>query len=107
VAALLALWFVLPRSPVQTLPLHPPAAAPVPAIAFETTPVAARVVHRRLAVSPAQSQETLWSPTQPAVQIVIPAEGMFPPGAVPEGFSFVANVSIGPDGSPLALRLRP
>jgi anti-sigma factor RsiW len=107
VAALLALWFVLPRSPVQQLPLRPLPVASAPAIAFETAPVAARVVYRRVAVPPAQNQETPWRPTEPAVQIVIPADGMFPPGAVPEGFSFVANVSIGPDGSPQALRLRP
>jgi hypothetical protein len=41
------------------------------------------------------------------VQIAIPAEAMFPPGAMPEGMSFIAEVSIGADGSVERLRLRP
>jgi hypothetical protein len=44
---------------------------------------------------------------QPEIEIAIPAEAIFPPGAVPEGFQFVADVSIGADGSAQSLRLRP
>jgi hypothetical protein len=32
---------------------------------------------------------------------------MFPPGAVPEGINFIAELSIGPDGSAERVRLRP
>jgi hypothetical protein len=32
---------------------------------------------------------------------------MFAPGAIPEGMNFVAELSIGPDGSVERLRLRP
>lgn len=42
-----------------------------------------------------------------AIQIAIPAEAMFPPGAVPDGVNFVADVSIGADGNVQELRLRP
>ena len=43
----------------------------------------------------------------PAVRIAIPAEAMFPPGAVPEGVNFSADVSFGPDGWAQQVRLRP
>ena len=36
-----------------------------------------------------------------------PSESMFPPGAVPEGISFTADVSIAADGSAQQIQLRP
>jgi anti-sigma factor RsiW len=54
-----------------------------------------------------QSQDANWAAEDPSLQIAIPAEAMFPPGAVPEGVSFVADVSIGADGRVEQLRLRP
>jgi Putative zinc-finger len=54
-----------------------------------------------------QGQSANWVAEQPAIQIAIPAEAMFPPGAAPEGVSFVADVSIGADGRVEQLRLRP
>ena len=42
----------------------------------------------------------------PAIQIAIPADSMFPPGAVPEGVNFVASLSLA-DGSVQAIRLQP
>jgi anti-sigma factor RsiW len=42
-----------------------------------------------------------------AMQIAIPAESMFPPGALPEGMSFVAEVQVGADGNVRQLELRP
>jgi len=44
---------------------------------------------------------------EPSVQIAIAAAAMFPPGAVPEGVSFVADLSIGADGSARQVRLQP
>jgi hypothetical protein len=41
----------------------------------------------------------------PAVQIAIPADAMFPPGAVPEGVTYIANVSL-TDGSVQGIRLQ-
>jgi anti-sigma factor RsiW len=43
--------------------------------------------------------------TQTAIQIAIPAEAMFPPGAVPEGVTYIA--SLAPDGSVQSIRLQP
>jgi hypothetical protein len=40
------------------------------------------------------------------VEIAIPADAIFPPGAVPEGFSFAADVTIAPDGSAQQIGLR-
>jgi Putative zinc-finger len=54
-----------------------------------------------------QGQSANWVAEEPAIQIAIPTEAMFPPGAVPEGVNFVADVSIGADGRVEQLRLRP
>ena len=43
----------------------------------------------------------------PAIQIAIPADAMFPPGAVPEGVTYIANLSLTSDGSVQGLRLQP
>jgi hypothetical protein len=48
-----------------------------------------------------------WLPTEPAIQIAIPGEAIFPPGALPPGIDFVADVSIAADGSAQRLRLQP
>ena len=61
---------------------------------------------RHSAGSP-QSSPTNWPPGESAVQIAIPAEALFPPGAVPQGVAFVVDLSIAPDGSPQRLRLEP
>ena len=54
-----------------------------------------------------QSEETGWLASEPAVEIAIPADAIFPPGAVPEGVGFTADVMIAPDGSAQQVRLRP
>jgi Putative zinc-finger len=48
-----------------------------------------------------------WQFAQPAIQIAIPAEAMFPPGAVPEGVNFTADLTISADGSAQGLVLEP
>lgn len=74
--------------------------------------VLVKKVHRRKVVSSAPQQDAVrqdvtWLPEEPAIQIAIPAEAMFPPGAVPEGVSFKADLTIAADGSAQRLRLRP
>lgn len=49
---------------------------------------------------------TLGQPMDIAIQIAIPAEAMFPPGAMPNGVNFIADLRIGPDGSVEQVRLR-
>ena len=48
-----------------------------------------------------------WQFVQPAIQIAIPAEAMFPPGAVPDGVNFTADLTISTDGSTQGLVLEP
>ena len=67
---------------------------------------AAKLVHDTLPNHGSiQSAESL--PARPAIKIAIPSDAMFPPGAVPEGVSFVADVTLGADGSAERLRLQP
>jgi hypothetical protein len=120
-AALAALFLVWSRPRVQRpVPFRSPAAvtASQPAIehaALETAPPASRI-HRRQAKpvriqsvksAPGPRQTAYVLPEEPMIQIAFPADEMFPPGAVPEGMHFVADVTISPDGSAERLRLRP
>jgi anti-sigma factor RsiW len=111
----IALFMALPRARVeQTLAQQPVATAPAlldaagsAARVFETAPASEKKIHRRRAAVPAQIQNTNWVAGEPGIQLAIPADAMFPPGAVPEGINFVAEVSIAPDGSAQGLRLQP
>jgi hypothetical protein len=76
--------------------LAPPAPEPAPR----------KKIRSRHAVPAVQERAVKWRPTETAVQIAIPAEAMFPPGAMPKGLNFVAEMSIAPDGSVKQVRLR-
>jgi anti-sigma factor RsiW len=73
-----------------------------PALSLRIKPV--RV---RRSAEPPQDSQTDSAPAESAVQIAIPAEALFPPGAFPQGVAFVADLSIAPDGSPQRLHLEP
>jgi len=75
----------------------PPAAEP----ARPKTPV-----HRRHPLPSAQEYARKEQPLAGAVEIAIPAEAMFPPGAMPRGINFIADLRIAPDGSVQQVRLR-
>ncbi len=83
-AAIVALIF-LPQPPVEKLSLHPPSPPPAPIMAVRT-PVHAR--HH--AVPPPIHRQ--WMADEPTVEVALPADALFPPGAVPEGFSYIADV---------------
>jgi hypothetical protein len=106
-AAAVALVAFLPRPSIQRLPLVSAPVAPPPAIAFETAPASLPAVHRRTARTRPPGQPALWQPAEPAIEIAIPAEAVFPPGAVPDGIDFLADFTLAADGSPQGLRLRP
>jgi anti-sigma factor RsiW len=118
----IAFFMAFPRARVeqtlapQTLTQQAVAAAPAlsdaatvgsAARVLETAPASEKKIHRRPAAVPAPIQNTNWVAAEPGIQIAIPADAMFPPGAVPEGINFVAEVSIAPDGSAQGLRLQP
>jgi anti-sigma factor RsiW len=69
-------------------------------------PAPQKKIRRRHMVPPVQERVVEWQPTETAVQIAIPAEAMFPPGAMPKGMNFIAELSIAPDGSVQQVRLR-
>jgi anti-sigma factor RsiW len=116
---LLPRWRVQPAAPAAPIPAAvvdaakalPPAHAAQPVLA-ESRPVAQAkrrkvAEHVKQAAAPRQSEETSWLASAPAVEIAIPADAIFPPGAVPEGVGFTADVTIAPDGSAQQVRLHP
>jgi Putative zinc-finger len=115
VAAIAAtLVFVLLRARVPAV--APPLSVQVqtqaapPAIVVEKVPVPVprKAVHPPPAAGASTPRQTAnWQPIERAIQISIPAESMFPPGAVPEGLNFLADLSIAADGSAEQIRLRP
>jgi hypothetical protein len=66
-----------------------------------------RQAHKRYRAASLQSRNANWVPTEPTIQIAIPAEAMFAPGAVPQGVSFAAELRLAADGSAQQLRLQP
>jgi Putative zinc-finger len=90
-ASLLAV--VLRPPPAERLPLRPPSASHAPAIAFLRSPKTVAVAARpRRVPAPAQ----IWTAQEPSVRVALPADALFPPGAVPEGYSFIADVRLQP-----------
>jgi anti-sigma factor RsiW len=122
VAAILALILAPPRTRVEPPAFHrlQAVSAVSPAIIAQGMPAAVApvpIVHRRHAATPARNQDVnstaasgqdAYLPREePAIQIAIPADEMFPPGAVPEGMHFVADLTIAADGSAERLRMSP
>ena len=102
-----ALFLVLPRPRVQPVISPPSVRTGSPPVVVETAPPAVKAVHRRHAIQRVQSQSANGPMTEPAIEIAVSAESIFPPGAVPEGVIFTADVSIAADGSAQQIRLRP
>jgi anti-sigma factor RsiW len=102
-----ALFFLVARVRVEPLVLPQTVAAVPPGLLPETAPVARKVMHRRRTPVKPPRQNMNLLPNEPAIQIAIPAESMFPPGALPEGVTFTADLSIAADGSAEQIRVRP
>jgi anti-sigma factor RsiW len=79
------------------------------AVVLQSPPLApvGKKIHRSHPVAVPQVRAANWAPAEPTIQIAIPAEAMFAPGAIPEGVSLTAEFSIAADGSAQDLRLRP
>ncbi len=102
VVLLLAFW---PAS-VKPILVHPQVADASPVVVREITPTPVERVHRRHLIAPRNTAGANWVSDEPAIRIAIPAEAMFPPGAVPEGTVFIADVRMAADGSVQGLRLQ-
>jgi anti-sigma factor RsiW len=85
-AAIFVLAAVFWTRPVQQLSLRVPPSAPAPAMAF-VLPSARNTVRAR-----PKPPRTQWMIVEPSVQVELPADALFPPGAVPAGVSFIADV---------------
>ena len=112
VAASIMLLVVL-RGRVEPVPVLAPtvatASAPVPAPSLAAVPGPPKPTMRRHHMAQASRIEGRFTQGQPmdtAIQIAIPAEAMFPPGAMPAGVNFIADLRIAPDGSVQQVRLR-
>jgi len=108
VVAAVVMFLVLPQRRVEPPPVLTPtvaaASVPVPAPRAEE-PAPRNPIRRRQKVPTVEKRAIKWQPTEAAVQIAIPAETMFPPGAMPKGMNFIAELSIAPDGSVQQVRL--
>lgn len=102
-----ALFLFLPRAAVEPFVSHPLVNTVPSPMVVETGPPAAKAVHRRRAIRRVHSQNADLPLAEPAIQIAIPGESLFPPGVVPEGVVFTADLSIAADGSARQIRLRP
>ena len=100
---------------LRTRVVPPTVIEPRAAIGFaavpEPPPVTQPILHKPMIRRrhPAPHIRELGTQEQPmdaAIQIAIPAEAMFPPGAVPNGINFIADLRIAPDGSVEQVRLR-
>jgi hypothetical protein len=130
IAAIMAALFLLaPRARVQLSPVRAPGPAASTAIvsqavqtaetpeATQPSPAAVKTVRRLerrkgaeqrgYGASRRSGQAENWPPVEPTVEIAFPADAIFPPGAVPAGVSFTADITIGPYGSAQQIRLRP
>jgi hypothetical protein len=133
-AVVILLVLFSPRVRVPQLPMRAPMPAhntPVNSLAVQTAqiatkpaqseatrlPIARRPRHRlrplsresQAALSAAQTQPRQVNALlrAPAVEIAIPADDLFPPGAVPPGVVFTADVTIVPESSAQQISLRP
>jgi len=116
-AAVAALFLLAARAHVQLSPMRTPAqvaGAPKVSQPVETAdarrateqPIVPGEQTGQTSASP-QTYETNGLPIEPALEIAIPADAILPPGAVPEGVSFGADVTIAPDGSAQQISLTP
>jgi len=88
-AAAITATIVLAPPQLEKLSFHPPSPrppAPAPIMAAARAPVPVR---HRAVPSPTRRP---WTAEEPVVEVALPADALFPPGAVPEGFSFIADV---------------
>ena len=112
VIAAAVMFLIFPRRPVEPSPILKPteptaATASVLALEPAAEPVPRRAtIHKRHVAPRVSDYATKAEPMDTAIQIAIPAEAMFPPGAMPNGVNFIADVRIAADGSVQQVRLR-
>jgi hypothetical protein len=106
-AAAAVLLLVFQPASVKQIPVRPRVADASPATVLGTASSPVKRVHRRHVIAPMKTPNANWALPEPAIQIALPVAAMFPPGAVPEGITFIADLSMAVDGSVQGLRLQP
>jgi len=108
VVATAVIFLAFPRTRVEQSLVDPTitASVPVPAPPPAEPALGKMPVHRHYGVPRVQEYAATGQPMDTAIEIAIPAEAMFPPGAMPNGISFIADVRIAPDGSVRQVHLR-
>jgi hypothetical protein len=96
-AATLLLAALFSSRQAAQLPDYSPPAVHAPSVAFQRTPAFEKAPARIMAVRARRAPDpepirTPWVPFEPVVEVALPADALFPPGAVPEGFSFIADI---------------
>ncbi len=89
VAAAIAAVLLFAQRPAQQLSIHPPEPPPAPVISFHASVRAPVPTRHRTLPAPVHRQ---WMAEEPEVEVALPADALFPPGAVPPGFTFIAEV---------------
>ena len=107
VAAAALMLLLIPQAPTKRISPPLPPAVPTLAIAQQTAPVPSHTIRKSRARRVIRDQNAKWQPVETDIQIAIPADAIFPPGALPEGFQFTADLSIGADGSAQGIRIIP
>jgi len=112
-AAVLILSFVVfsrrlaaPPSLPEVSPVAVSTLSTVPTPVPVPSPALHKPVHRKPSRPPAPQSVQRWQPAERAVEIAIPAESIFAPGAMPEGMRIIGELRIGPDGSVRQVRFR-
>ena len=83
------------------------ASAPVPGPPSVAEPILHKsMIRRRNPTLHIRELATQEQPMDASIEIAIPADAMFPPGAMPDGVNFIADLRIGPDGYVKQVRLR-
>jgi hypothetical protein len=111
VVATCVMLLAFPRTRIEPPPIVAPtvASASVPNPEAPPAPELAPrkpTMRRRHAAPSVHRRATEVQPMDTAIEIAIAAEAMFPPGAMPNGINFIAELRIAPDGSVKQVRLR-
>ena len=109
-AAVLAVVLLWPRRHPNIQPdiqQRTEAVAALPVVVPHKAAVAMARVQRPRVRRRVPAPSAAWQPAEQTIQVIIPADALFPPGAFPEGVGFVADLRLAADGSAGGLVVRP
>jgi hypothetical protein len=94
-AAVILLVIFLAQPRAEKLAVNLPARPQAPPMAFEKPAFQKAVPPARIPavrVRRVAAPMPRWIAEEPTVEVALPADALFPPGAVPSGFSFIADI---------------